>query len=575
MRDYHFNKKFYAVILSALIFLASLFTGIVFKVSADTAITVTEVKMNSNIHYGTDGKVDGDYMINIKFSAPITAATTGKTNGTIVSVDDLEGLQNKITLANRTLATWCTLLEGNKDYFSVRTWGDNMLLIYLSSWAVRTWKGISDLDNDFTLSFALANTSKGTLSAATYYYYQDFRLWSDTERTKATVNASVSAENVYFYGEDGTYHNIEITFNEKVVNREDGVASSSEIGALQNIRLNGKTFAEYFNQNSKNTLDFCYMWTANGGKKIIAHFNIAKLIELYGEDFIYEKDYVLEANALQNFYDDGENLVTVNVSPFSITYVRKCGEYYVTSEKPEIDDDPVIKEYYNVQVESVSSIKTQGEVNKDNGLKSVYFMIYFNEAVSYERLLYVECSKEYLYRLVYKGIFKNTRAKALGILENNIGYSVLNYIKIDGKTVKEMLAQETDVNMKERGVSVHYLGDTFNVKAIQISIDTYSKSIISTDTSHTLEIMAGFVTPLNGKVETTQTFSFDPITGWKETTAGKNKEYEALPDSGYESNGEGSGCSGALNGNVPVAVALLGGIAALIILAVRRRKDVK
>ena len=73
--------------------------------------------------------------------------------------------------------------------------------------------------------------------------------------------------------------------------------------------------------------------------------------------------------------------------------------------------------------------------------------------------------------------------------------------------------------MQTWGIDIHYTGDTFDTKAIQITFNAEANCLISDGNTHTFEIMAGFVSPLLGKTEKSYKFELQTDTnGWKNTS---------------------------------------------------------
>ena len=229
-------------------------------------------------------------------------------------------------------------------------------------------------------------------------------------------------------------------------------------------------------------------------------------------------------------------------------------EYYQGGWRKVLDTSAI--EYTDLQVTSISRLQFIGDTI--NGKRAATFFIYFDRPVSLERLLYVGRNKENLVALKDQGALKVSEEKIYGIVDNHIGDYVLDYIKYDGKTLRETLRAEDSLAMQTWGIDIHYTGDTFDTKAIQITFNAEAKCLISDGNTHTLEIMEGFVSPLLGKTEKSYKFELQTDTnGWKNISVGVEGEYPELPKSDYvDSNENGASC-GATITSMPIAVVTL------------------
>ena len=229
-------------------------------------------------------------------------------------------------------------------------------------------------------------------------------------------------------------------------------------------------------------------------------------------------------------------------------------EYYQGGWRKVLDTSAI--EYTDLQVTSISRLQFIGDTI--NGKRAATFFIYFDRPVSLERLLYVGRNKENLVALKDQGALKVSEEKIYGIVDNHIGDYVLDYIKYDGKTLRETLRAEDSLAMQTWGIDIHYTGDTFDTKAIQITFNAEAKCLISDGNTHTFEIMEGFVSPLLGKTEKSYKFELQTDTnGWKNISVGVEGEYPELPKSDYVEPIESeSGCAAAIT-SMPIAVVTL------------------
>ena len=244
-------------------------------------------------------------------------------------------------------------------------------------------------------------------------------------------------------------------------------------------------------------------------------------------------------------------------------------EYYQGGWRKVLDTSAL--EYTDLQVTSISRLQFIGDTI--NGKRAATFFIYFDRAVSLERLLYVGRNKENLVALKNQGALKVSEEKIYGIVDNHIGDYVLDYIKYDGKTLRETLQAEDTLAMQTWGIDIHYTGDTFDTKAIQITFNAEAKCLISDGNTHTFEIMEGFVSPLLGKTEKSYKFELQPDTnGWKNVSVGVEGNYPELPKSDYVEPVEtDSGCGSAIS-SMPLVVVMLA-MGAVVVGRTRRMKD--
>ena len=244
-------------------------------------------------------------------------------------------------------------------------------------------------------------------------------------------------------------------------------------------------------------------------------------------------------------------------------------EYYQGGWRKVLDTSAL--EYTDLQVTSISRLQFIGDTI--NGKRAATFFIYFDRAVSLERLLYVGRNKENLVALKNQGALKVSEEKIYGIVDNHIGDYVLDYIKYDGKTLRETLQAEDTLAMQTWGIDIHYTGDTFDTKAIQITFNAEAKCLISDGNTHTFEIMEGFVSPLLGKTEKSYKFELQTDTnGWKNISVGVEGDYPGLPKSDYVEPVEtDSGCGSSIS-SMPLVVVMLA-MGAVVVGRTRRMKD--
>lgn len=331
-------------------------------------------------------------------------------------------------------------------------------------------------------------------------------------------------------------------------------------GILDNVLLNGKTLREIQetaeNKNGEKypsgiTVQMCgYMGSIDKRLVIYLDGNLS-------DEFLFRKVETDTIIVKSGFTSKLGEVVTDDVE----------FEYYQGGWRKVLDTS--LLEYTDLQVTSVSRLQFIGDTI--NGKRAATFFVYFDRPVSYERLLYVGRNKENLVALKNQGALKVSEEKIYGIVDNHIGDYVLDYIKYDGKTLRETLQSEETLAMQTWGIDLHYTGDTFDTKAIQITFNAEAKCLISDANPHTLEIMEGFVSPLLGK--TARSYKFQLLTdtnGWKNISEGVEIEYPELPKSDYvEPIGHAGGCGSSI-GAMPLTLVVMA--ISLVAIYLKRRK---
>ena len=331
-------------------------------------------------------------------------------------------------------------------------------------------------------------------------------------------------------------------------------------GILDNVLLNGKTLREIQetaeNKNGEKypsgiTVQMCgYMGSIDKRLVIYLDGNLS-------DEFLFRKVETDTIIVKSGFTSKLGEVVTDDVE----------FEYYQGGWRKVLDTS--LLEYTDLQVTSVSRLQFIGDTI--NGKRAATFFVYFDRPVSYERLLYVGRNKENLVALKNQGALKVSEEKIYGIVDNHIGDYVLDYIKYDGKTLRETLQAEETLAMQTWGIDLHYTGDTFDTKAIQITFNAEAKCLVSDGNTHTLEIMEGFVSPLLGKTE--KSYKFQLLTdtnGWKNISEGVEIEYPELPKSDYVEPIEHAGGCGSSIGAMPLTLVVMA--ISLVAIYLKRRK---
>ena len=684
-------------------------------------VSPTEVKAQSN--FDENGIYTSNYEINITFSSAFATCGDGNAAPTLYA-----DLADKLMIGDKSLSDWWTLFSASQNNFTVQKWGNRLRLIFNEGLMHDTVQSTA-LDGTFVIQLTESVTNDLGV-------FREFKY--EMTPTKSGDSWAVAAKSVYTDKEianavritanltdldlklcaSAEDHNLWFTFDNKVFSHDGTVASSGQIGVLQDIVLNGQTLHQWYNLNTSGKLDTVVFYPQQECFAVVMQFKISRMASLFEKDPIYYNDLVVESDELVWEYYDGEQLTFVTIPAFSYTYSQAHGEFYKTGEVPEKTNEPlkvkdvspistfkegsghtpgtqvfslafwddvcgstsimympsyeeildnvllngktlrniqetavnkdgeafpsgitvqmcgymgasdkriviylngeladeflfqktegetitvkagftsklgavvaedVTFEYYqggwrkvldtsaikytDLQVTSISRLQFIGDTI--NGKRAATFFIYFDRAVSLERLLYVGRNKENLVALKNQGALKVSEEKIYGIVDNHIGDYVLDYIKYDGKTLRETLQAEDTLAMQTWGIDIHYTGDTFDTKAIQITFNAEAKCLISDGNTHTFEIMEGFVSPLLGKTEKSYKFELQPDTnGWKNVSVGVEGNYPELPKSDYVEPVEtDSGCGSAIS-SMPLVVVMLA-MGAVVVGRTRRMK---
>ena len=685
-------------------------------------VSPTEVKAQST--FDENGIYTSNYEINITFSSAFATCGDGNAAPTLYA-----DLADKLMIGNKSLSDWWTLFSASQNNFTVQKWGNRLRLIFNEGLMHDTVKSTA-LDGTFVIQltenvtndlgvfkgfkYEMTPTKSGdSWAVAAKSVYTDKEI---ANAVRITANLTDLDLKLCASAED---HNLWFTFDNKVFSHDGTVASSGQIGVLQDIVLNGQTLHQWYNLNTSGKLDTVVFYPQQECFAVVMQFKISRMASLFEKDPIYYNDLVVESDELVWEYYDGEQLTFVTIPAFSYTYSQAHGAFFKTGEVPEkanellkvkdvspistfkegsghtpgtqvfslafwddvcgstsimympsyeeildnvllngktlrnIQETAVNKdgeafpsgitvqmcgymgasdkriviylngeladeflfqktegetitvkagftsklgavvaedvtfEYYqggwrkvldtsaikytDLQVTSISRLQFIGDTI--NGKRAATFFIYFDRAVSLERLLYVGRNKENLVALKNQGALKVSEEKIYGIVDNHIGDYVLDYIKYDGKTLRETLQAEDTLAMQTWGIDIHYTGDTFDTKAIQITFNAEAKCLISDGNTHTFEIMEGFVSPLLGRTEKSYKFELQPDTnGWKNVSVGVEGNYPELPKSDYVEPVEtDSGCGSAIS-SMPLVVVMLA-MGAVVVGRTRRMKD--
>ena len=330
---------------------------------------------------------------------------------------------------------------------------------------------------------------------------------------------------------------------------------------LDNVLLNGKTLREIQEtavDKDGNAMPWGITVQMGGYMNISGKCLIVYLNGSLADEFLFKKAEGETITIKAGFASKLGDVVAQDVT----------FEYYQGAWRKVLDTSAL--EYTDLQVTSISRLQFIGDTI--NGKRAATFFIYFDRPVSLERLLYVGRNKENLVALKNQGALNISEEKIYGIIDNHIGDYVLDYIKYDGKTLRETLQAEDTLAMQTWGIDIHYTGDTFDTKAIQITFNAEANCLISDGNTHTFEIMAGFVSPLLGKTEKSYKFELQTDTnGWKNISVGTESKYPELPKSDYVEPTKKAGCGSAIT-SMPLAVVVLA-MGAVVVARKRGTKD--
>lgn len=138
-----------------------------------------------------------------------------------------------------------------------------------------------------------------------------------------------------------------------------------------------------------------------------------------------------------------------------------------------------------------------------------YMIVYFEKDVSLHYLPQVNAQTGWL-ELAYNQdneLFYYSNSYLQALIRDNIRSSVMDYIEIDGKTVRQLCAAETKIQ-QDQSVVVNYCGAQFDPRAIQILFNSLGDNKFDESIEHTITIKKGFTTPLFGKTEQDYSFKF-------------------------------------------------------------------
>ncbi len=294
-------------------------------------------------------------------------------------------------------------------------------------------------------------------------------------------------------------------------------------------------------------------------------------------------DSAVYAVRLQSKPEGGRESVSYKLGE-AVTFTKGSDNAWHSSapfEKYEDPDDVIDRkdidfsaiDYEPIYVQTVTPITEYGNYKLYEGLavKDCYFMVYFDKPICNQYIPYASGRKNKLLAMAKdpNSEVKLTQEQVDAHYDYRIDESLNNNIKIDGKTIAEH--KEGEVLDADSKIRVALSGVSAAPNGLTVYIDGDTLARLDKYVSHTLEITAGFRTPLMGELKRSITYYYDPVTlGWSVTDYGASQEWEYI-DSAQNETDSGCGCGSATDGASYAAAALIIGAAA-IALYVRGKK---
>lgn len=246
-----------------------------------------------------------------------------------------------------------------------------------------------------------------------------------------------------------------------------------------------------------------------------------------------------------------------------------CDTELLPYEPPQEVIDRADIDFSKINYESIHVSDVSDIIVYDAASQAEYMVLYFDRPVSNQYIPYASAGKQMLTNLANAGLGVTlTQEQIDSLYDYRLDLALNDFIKIDGKTIREMKAEEP-VNADQR-LYLCWSGSSSDPRSITFYFSGGSESWLDPSERHTLEVMEGFTTPLFGKTDETQTFYFDPDTRtWSET------DYASLADPVYDwsQQPEGTGLEGWAIGVIAAAAALVAaGGAVLAVVLVKKKK---
>lgn len=205
-----------------------------------------------------------------------------------------------------------------------------------------------------------------------------------------------------------------------------------------------------------------------------------------------------------------------------VTTVSSDGkEYHMQAKYVLMEDTPVwkvkgipepieIDEYFtDLNVKAVQKLTETA----DNQILAIQF----DRPVSYNFLPHINCPVDWLANLSYKAdipALPYTKAQLDYVVNNGLNTSVKEKILIDG----EALGTRNDGDSSVFPNSIYVTYGATSADVLQINFNKAGANKLDMTKPHTITFLAGFKTPLGGKIAKDITFTSDPATGtWSVT----------------------------------------------------------
>lgn len=285
------------------------------------------------------------------------------------------------------------------------------------------------------------------------------------------------------------------------------------------------------------------------------------------EETAYERVGFKLAGAV-TFTANADNSFTSSVEYVNYVADKEIIERAYTSEEMNA------LTYEKINLHSISTIVTMGDVRYYNGEKRTqaqYVVMYFDKPVCYQYIPYASGGKLNLSNNALNpagtGVYL-TQDQIDAYYDYHMDEYLNNFIKLDGKTLAEIKASETDPSaVPDLVVRFHYAGASSLPSSIVFYIEYNSNAWMRAEEEHTIEILKGFRTPLLGEVKENKKFVYNPESAeWATVSAGSQFSDTELVD--VISDG---GCNGSFGGGLVICAVALAGATAITL--IKRRKN--
>jgi hypothetical protein len=535
---------------------------------AATTVRATHITGRGDIGYA--------YEFSVIFDGAIAQKPPGEDG--IAYFTDTE-IWDKVTLNGKTLRA---IQAGGTDVFGrpvenavqVNLWQDETgvivsLTLYLSTELNIGW-GMRLDDRDTLTVPAGVVFPNGSVTSEAYIFEYDFsfKMWrgSDMRRTDGEMTATrVPPYHVSRApGADVGFKQVTIEFSEDICYTPGGRVTAPKM--LDNLYINGKSatwlLAHFENTDGQHISDAIKLTFSSDAPDYLAD-NPRKQYRAVTIDFheALKPEYRLKLDGTDEIAVKAGFLAPTGyglTQEVKFTLVEGGQTWWERYRAPKPIPEGIV--YTPTRVESVDDIKVFHPTENP----SQYIMLYFDRPASYQSLKLMTVESESKRKALNGGDRWLSDAAIEGLYQYGIPQSMLSNIKIDGKTIKEIKDEarqsvpitnpawaSENPNFAEEVISGEYLGDGWNINGIMLVVHSSSPIYFDLSKAHTLEFLAGLVTPLNTRIENTQKFVYAPeYLSWVEVSGdGESIDYVYLPPPAKEyTPGGQDGCSGAAGG---------------------------